>query len=269
MKIKILTVQLEAVPGDIKKNISKVETLLNEVEETSADLIILPELWTTGWDCVHFNKYSQELFCSDTLNFLKELALKYNSNIIGGSAILHKYNQKDRNTCIILNRKGEILDTYDKFHLFSHRGQSEGKYLEEGDTPVIVNTDIGKIGISVCYDIRFPEMFRLYAFKGTDFMVNMAAWPKQYTDEYVTLVKARAIENQTFFISACLTGRINENFEFSGSSFAVDYKGNIISSSDGKEEVLKTYIKLDEMKQYREQMPILSDTKKCYQILEK
>ena len=158
MKIKVLTVQLEAVAGDIEFNIKKVENLLKECGQTTADLIVLPELWTTGWDCSNFNKYSQELNNSQTFKFLRELALKYNSNIIGGSAILHKNGEKDRNTCIILDRKGNIIATYDKFHLFSHRGQSEGKYLEEGTTPLIAKTDIGKIGISICYDIRFPEM---------------------------------------------------------------------------------------------------------------
>ena len=97
-----------------------------------------------------------------------------------------------------------MISTYDKFHLFSHRGQSEGSFLEEGEAPVIVKTDIGNIGISICYDIRFPEMFRLYAFNDADVIVNMAAWPKAFTDEYVTLAKARAIENQIYFISSCL-----------------------------------------------------------------
>ncbi len=268
MNIKILLVQLETIAGDIEKNINKVNYLLEQSNYHSADLIILPELWTTGWDCPNFNKYSEELFKSRTFNFLKNLAIKFNSNIIGGSAIIHKNGEKDRNTCIIFDRKGNFITTYDKFHLFSHRGQSEGTYLEEGKTPVIVNTDIGKIGISICYDIRFPELFRLYTFKGADFIVNMAAWPKQYTDEYVTLSKARAIENQTYFVSCCLTGHINQTFSFSGHSFVTDYKGNVIASLNEEEKVLEAEINLDDMREYRKQMPILSDTKENYKILE-
>ncbi len=269
MKIKLLIIQPEPAAGNIEKNIQKVENLLNSCKETTADFIILPELWTTGWDCPNFNKHAEEFYQSKTLKFLKNLALRFNSNIIGGSAVLHRNNQKNRNTCIILNRQGNIIDVYDKFHLFSHRGQSEGHYLESGENPLLVNTDMAKIGISICYDIRFPEMFRLYAFNGADFIVNMAAWPQAYTDEYVTLAKARAIENQIYFISCCLTGNINEKFSFSGHSFVSDFKGRIVNSLGNEEKVLVSYINLDEMKEYRKQMPILEDTKKQYQLLEK
>ncbi len=111
-------------------------------------------------------------------------------------------------------------------------------------------------------------MFRLYAFNGADIMVNMAAWPKSFTDEYVTLCKARAIENQVFFISCCLTGKINETFDFSGHSQVCDYKGRIVSKLEEEEKALYTEINIDEMYQYKEQMPILKDTKLNYKLVE-
>lgn len=269
MKIKLLLVQLEAVAGDIDKNILKIQKLLDESNYKRADLIVLPELWTIGWDCLSFNKSSEEVYSSKTYDFLKKIAIKYNSNVIGGSAVLRKEGEKDRNTSLILNRNGEIIATYDKYHLFSHRGQSEGSFLEEGETPVIAKTDVGKIGISICYDLRFPEMFRLYAFNDADIIVNMAAWPKAFTDEYVTLSKARAIENQIYFISTCLTGKINESFDFTGHSFVTDYKGRIVAQLGEEEKVLYTEIDVEEMHQYRKQIPILKDTKLKYQIMEK
>ncbi len=269
MKIKLLVVQFEAIAGDIDKNISKIKSLFEKCEYSSADLIVLPELWTIGWDSPNFNKSSEPIFESRAYNFLKEIAIKYNSNVVGGSAVLRKEGEKDRNTCLIFNRQGELISSYDKFHLFSHRGQSEGSFLQEGETPVIVKTDIGKIGISICYDIRFPELFRLYAFNEADIMVNMAAWPKAFTEDYVTLAKARAIENQTSFISSCLTGKINESFDFSGQSMVIDYKGKVINKLDEEEAVLYAELDLEEVHQYRKQMPILKDTKRSYQILEK
>ena len=268
MKIKLLVVQFEAAAGDIDKNIEKVEKLLDNCGHACADLIVLPELWTTGWDCGSFNKHSEDLYSSKTYLFLKKIAQKFSSNVAGGSAILRRNGGKDRNTCIFLNRNGDILAIYDKYHLFSHRGQSEALYLQEGDAPVLVNTDIGKIGLSVCYDIRFPEMFRLYAFNGADLMINMAAWPKTYTDEYVTLAKARAVENQIYFVTSCLTGKINESFNFSGNSFVSDYKGRVIAKLGEEEAVLCAEINLEEMKQYRQQMNILKDTKPKYQLME-
>lgn len=269
MNIRLLIVQLEAVKGDIDKNISKVKKLLEDSCFSVADLIVLPELWTIGWDCTSFNTSAEKLQPSRTYKFLRELALQYNSNIIGGSAVLRKNTEKDRNTCLVFNRTGELISTYDKFHLFSHRGQSEGSFLEEGNSPVIAKTDIGNIGLSICYDIRFPEMFRLYAFNDADIIINMAAWPKAFTDEYITLAKARAIENQIYFVSSCLTGKINETFDFSGNSCVIDYRGKIVSQLGEEETVLCVDIDIDEMKQYRKQMPILNDTKPQYKMMEK
>ena len=269
MNIRLLIVQLEAIKGDIDNNISKIKKLLEKSNHKSADLIVLPELWTIGWDCASFDKSAEELQPSRTYKFLQELALQYNSNIIGGSAVLRKDNELNRNTCLVFNRTGELISTYDKFHLFSHRGQSEGSFLEEGETPVIAKTDIGNIGLSICYDIRFPELFRLYAFNEADLIVNMAAWPKAFTNEYVTLAKARAIENQIYFVSSCLTGKINESFDFSGNSCVIDYRGKVVSNLCEEEAVLCVDIDIDEMKQYRKQLPILKDTKLKYQMMEK
>ena len=269
MQVKILIVQSEAVCGDIDANIYNVDNLLKNSANKTADIIILPELWSMGWDCPNFEKYAEDINNSKVVKFLKKIAIEYKSNVIGGSSILRKNDEKIRNTCIITDRQGEIITTYDKFHLFSLRGQSEGSYLEEGDSPVIADTDIGKIGISTCYDIRFPEMFRLYAFNNTDIMVNMAAWPLDFAEEYKILSRARAIENQTYFINASLTGKINDNFLFAGNSMIIDFHGKIIDSLEREEKVLTSFIDLGTMKEYREQMPILNDTKKKYQISEK
>ncbi len=269
MNVKVLVVQLEAIAGDIEGNIKKVELMLQNSAYKSVDLIVLPELWTIGWDCEHFNEFSENIENSKFCSFIKDIAVKYNANVIGGSAILKKVNEKDRNTTVIYDRKGNLLATYDKYHLFSHRGESEGTFLEEGDTGLIVNTDIGKLGISICYDIRFPELFRMYAYKGTDIIVNMAAWPKSFADEYCTLAKARAIENQNCFITSCLTGKINETYDFSGNSQVIDYRGRTVAKLDYEEKVLYAELDLEEMRQYRQQMPILKDTKSQYKVMEK
>lgn len=267
--INVLIVQLEAIVGNIEENIKKVDAMFSSSSFQNADLILLPELWTVGWDSLNFNRYSESINNSVFVEFLKKLAIKYNSNVIGGSSVLRKVGEKDRNTTVVFNRQGNMIATYDKFHLFSHRGESEGAFLEEGETPVIVKTDIGNIGLSICYDIRFPELFRTYAFKGVDIIVNMAAWPESFEEEYVTLAKARAIENQTYFLTAALTGKINQEYNFSGKSMVIDYRGKVVAGLEKEETILHAQIDIDTMNQYRQQMPILRDTKRSYQILEK
>ena len=270
MKIRLLTVQIESRAGDIEFNIKKIRRLIFEAlkEHKNIDLIILPEMWASGWNCAEFNKYSEELYSSKTYNFLHELSLECSSNVIGGSAVLHRENQKDRNSCLIFDRKGSLRGIYDKYHLFSHRGEAEGSYLQEGEAGLLVNLDIGKAGISTCYDIRFPELFRLYAVKNADFIVNMAAWPEGLFYEYETLLHSRAVENQIYCISSCLTGRINEEYRFSGHSEVCSYRGRTIAALEREEAALCCEISLDEMREYRRKMPVLNDVKKEYKIRE-
>ena len=263
-----MIVQSEAAIGDIEANINKVTAILEDSRQSYSDIIILPELWSIGWDCHNFDKYAEDINNSKYVEFLQKIAVKYNSNIIGGSSILRKNKEKIKNTCVIVNRCGEIITFYDKYHLFSLRGESEGAYLEPGMSPVIAKTDIGNIGISTCYDIRFPEMFRLYAYNGADLMVNMAAWPLDFIDEYIILSRARAIENQIYFVNASLTGKINDKFDFAGGSMIVDFHGRVIDKLGREEKVLTSFIDLGTMKEYRELMPILKDTKKEYKIME-
>ena len=229
---------------------------------------MLPELWSTGWNCESFEKNAQELYSSQTYVFLESLSKKYNSNIIGGSSILRRTGTKNRNSCLIFDRNANLKAIYDKYHLFSHRGQSEGNYLESGTNGILVNLDIGKVGISTCYDIRFPELFRCYAMKEAQLIVNMAAWPLGFYQEYETLLHARAIENQIYCISVCLTGNINDNYTFSGQSQVCDYRGRIISKLAREERAFYTKINIDEMIEYRQKMPILKDTKEKYEVIE-
>ena len=96
----------------------------------------------------------------------------------------------------------------------------------------------------------------------------MAAWPLGFYDEYETLLHSRAIENQMYFISSCLTGKINDDYEFSGNSQVCDYRGRIIAKLAREEKALYTEINTEEMKEYRQKMPILQDTKSKYKIME-
>ena len=98
MKINVFVVQLESIAGDIKANIKKVKELLGNTKN-KPDLIVLPELWTTGWDCPNFEKYSEKIEESQTYEFLKSIAIEYNSNVIGGSAILQKKDENIRSRC--------------------------------------------------------------------------------------------------------------------------------------------------------------------------
>ena len=160
-KVSLLAIQIGSEIANVEANILKVEKLLEEnLSQKVADFVFLPEVWTCGWDCVSFPLCAEELENAKSINMLKRIAKKYQVNIIGGSIIEKKDDGTLRNTCPVINKEGNLVCTYEKNHLFSYYGCAEGDYIKAGSTPVMAELDGIKIGLTICYDIRFPEIYR-------------------------------------------------------------------------------------------------------------
>lgn len=294
--LKILALQMSSKIGDKYANFDKIKSLVENNIKPKTDIIILPEVWTVGWKPSEFEKSSERLENSETINFLSEIARKYNVNIIGGSFISEKNGDDSLltahhslyNTCPVINRKGELVATYNKMHLFSYYGCDEGKFVKNGENPVLVNycfdsgdvassyndvhenstnlSDKIKIGLSLCYDIRFPELYRAYRKAGADLLINMAAWPMSRAVHWETLTKARAIENQCFMIALTQSGQI-ENDEWNlGHSRIIDYNGNIVSEIEEGEGAMFAEIKFNEMYDFRKKCTVLLDIYDSYDV---
>ena len=229
-KISLLAIQMGSEIANIEANILKVERLLEKnLASKSADFVFLPEVWTCGWDCVSFPLCAEEINSASSVNMLKRIAKKYRVNIIGGSIIEKKDDESLRNTCPVINRDGKLICTYEKNHLFSYYGCAEGDYVKAGRSPVLVELDGVKIGLSICYDIRFPEIYRAYRKAGADILVNMAAWGSEKKIAWDNMTTSRAVENQTYFIALTQTGKLREGANL-GHSMIIDYKGDILIS---------------------------------------
>lgn len=251
--------------ADKASNFSKVRDLIEKNITSDVDVIVLPEVWSVGWDCSKFVDLAANLKNSETVEFLSEIAKKYNTNIIGGSFITNK-NDKYYNTCPVINRNGELVATYDKMHLFSYYGCEEGTYTESGSNPVMIDIDGVKIGITICYDIRFPEIFRAYRKSGADLLINMAAWPMSRAVHWEALTKARAIENQCFMVALTQSGLIQDAEWNLGHSRVIDYNGEVISEITEGEGAMVAEIKFDEMYKFREKCTILLDIHAGYEV---
>lgn len=267
-KLKILLVQNSAVVGDRDKNIKNVSKLLEPYKGLPVDLIVFPEVWSIGWDCDLFPKLAEDDENSPTVDFLSDLAKEFKTNIAGGSYIRKHSDGSLRNTSPVLDRKGKLIARYDKMHLFSYSGSTEGACIKEGNELIIAQTDIGKLGITVCYDIRFPELFRKYTYAGADILINMAAWGRNKKNQWVTLQKARAIENQIFMIAVSQTGRLTGDYYNIGHSMVINPLGNIVGSLRYEKAVLSVEIDLDEMKNFRKEMPMIYDVHEKYEFTE-
>lgn len=280
-KLKILGIQMSSEIGDKWENFSKVADLIDKNIKKGTDIIILPEVWAVGWKPSEFEDSAEDLQDSETIEFLSELAQRYNVNIIGGSFIskakckiqsaksscsLLTPHSSLYNTCPVLNRSGELVSTYNKMHLFSYYGCDEGKYVEPGKNPVLIEIDGVKVGLSICYDIRFPELYRAYRKTGADLLINMAAWPKSRAIHWETLSKTRAIENQCFMVALTQSGLIEKEEWNLGHSRIIDYNGEVISEITKGEGAIFAEIKFNEMYKFREKCTILLDIHDKYEV---
>lgn len=265
--LKVSALQMCSKIGDRKANYQKVSEILNRDFISGTDVLVLPEVWTCGWSCDDFPFCAEDIEHSETINFLADIAKKYNMNILGGSFIQKMPEGKSLNTCPVFNRKGELTALYSKNHLYSYCGCTEGDYIQPGDNPVMVDIEGIKIGLTICYDIRFPEIFRAYRKAGADLLVNMAAWGLQKPVPWEVLTRARAIENQCYLIALTQSGLIKDNDWNIGHSRIINYVGETVSEIKNQQEgLMYAEINFNSMYEYRNTCTILKDIKKSYEV---
>jgi predicted amidohydrolase len=266
-KVRLLAIQMESVIGERELNIDTVKNLLvAELEKYGgADFLFLPEVWTAGWEPSVFPNCVEEVENSQAIGMLRKIARQYSVNIIGGS-IIRKEGENLYNSSPIINRNGELLGFYDKNHLFSYYGCAEGEYITRGDSPVMVNIEGVNIGITICYDIRFPEIYRVYRKAGADILVNMAAWGKAKKIPWDSMTTSRAVENQTYMVALTQTGLLANGDENLGHSMILDYQGNIMDEINEKEGGIYAEINLNKMYEFRDKCKVLDDIKDSYEV---
>ncbi len=259
MRLKVLVIQNNAILNNKNATLENISKLLEQYENKNFDIIVFPEVFSVGWNCKNFIKESETLENSETIDFLKNIALEFKSVVFGGSFIQKMQNGTFRNTCPIISKQGKLITTYDKMHLFSHKGSEENKYITFGDTLKIIDIGSAKIGISICYDIRFPELYRTYSKAGAEILINCAAWSDKKPEHWQIMHKSRAIENQCFMITADQTGKITEDEYNLGHSMVINPWGETIAELHKEEDCISCEIDTNEVKQLRKNFPLLKD----------
>jgi predicted amidohydrolase len=264
-KIKISILQMSSILGDVEANISKVDKLIQDNLPSTSDVLVLPEVWTVGWACRFFQSSAQDLRNGSISEFLSSIAKRYNINIIGGSFIT-KQGDNYYNTCPVFDRVGRLVTSYNKNHLYSYYGCDEGTFITRGDNGVMVNLDGVNYGLTICYDIRFPELYRAYMKSGADVLVNCAAWGSKKPIPWEVMTKSRAVENQCYMVALTQSGYI-ENDEYNlGQSRIIDFKGDEVASIMSGEGIATGEISLDLMYDFRAKAPTLNDIKEDYEV---
>lgn len=257
-KVKLLGIQMQSVFNDKVKNYQKISKILSENSDFEPDLVLLPEMFNTGYDAKNFEQNAEPVPADATSMFLSGMAEKYHTNI-AGTLIERTPDESLRNSLVVFDRTGKLCARYSKTHLFSHQGYDEGKYIKAGCEILIAELDFGKVGLSICYDLRFPELFRMLALCGAELVLCPAAWPDVRENHWVTLLKARAIENQNFVFGVNQAGKVTLNRKDAGKSMVIDPWGEVVSSCQDAEEVLRAEIDLDKINEVREKIPVFED----------
>lgn len=254
MKIRVACVQMDIEFGNPSLNYSKASTLIEKAAKTSADIIVLPELWTTGYDLKNLNTTVEDEARTASA-FLKGQAIAHKTNIVGGS-VANKTAEGIENTMLVFDRSGRLMGKYSKLHLF--KLMDEHLHLAAGKEKGLFSLENQKFAGLICYDIRFPEWVRTHTLAGAEAMFIVAEWPQQRLEHWRALLIARAIENQCYII-ACNRSGSDPNNTFAGHSLVIGPWGDVIAEAGESEEILTAEIDLDEVRQARERIPIFTD----------
>ena len=254
MKFKITCLQMDIAFGNPNKNYQNAEKLIEEAMTEKPDIIVLPELWTTGYDLTRLEQIADKDAVT-TIRFLRNTAIKYQVHFVGGS-VANQGEKGVKNTLLIINKKGELVHSYSKLHLF--KLMDEHLYLEAGDQEGLFELEGLTFSGVICYDIRFPEWIRTHTAKGAEALFVVAEWPAARLTHWRALLIARAIENQCFVIACNRSGSDPKN-EFAGHSMIIDPWGEVIAEASANEEIMTAEIELDLVKDIRKHIPIFKD----------
>ena len=237
---------------DKTRNYQKIHSLLKDKKEL--DLLLLPEMFHTGFTMN--TEISETMVNSQGINFLKELSEEKNCAIFTSLIIQEKDTFFNRGVFIQPNEQ-EII--YDKRKTFGLAG--EDKIFNCGKSKIIVEYKGWKLNLQICYDLRFPELSENRVDNGValyDASLFIANWPEKRSEHWKTLLKARAIENQSYVLACNRVGKDANKLSYSGDSCIIDALGSVLSSS-ATEGLIKFKIKKEQLREIRKNLPFLKD----------
>jgi predicted amidohydrolase len=253
MRVTISLGQFDVRLGQPDDNFACARTLIEEAARRGSDLIVLPELWDTSYVLDRAAEFGGAVQAG---RFVEVAALARTHKLHVFGSMLEWDGRAAANCAVWFTPTGEIAGVYRKIHLF--RLMQEEKYLVAGDQPVVLDLPWGKTGLAICYDLRFPELFRRYALDGAVLVVIPAQWPQPRIGHWQTLLRARAIENQ-MFVAACNRVGQEGDTRFGGLSVLIDPWGAPFVEGGESAVLLTAEIDLAQVEQARRHIPVFQD----------
>ena len=264
MHLRTAVVQMNT-RDDPKENIAAAEYALDQAASMGAQFASLPEYWTYLGPYAGFDQAAQTL-SGPAITMLREKARRHKMIVHGGSIVEPHPQQKGKfqNTSVLINRDGEIVATYRKIHLFDVVLSNGEKHLESerivpGEEIVTAEVDGVTFGLSVCYDLRFPELYRSLALQGTQILLVPAGFTLHTgRDHWEVLLRARAIENLCYVVASAQVGIYPPNKVCFGRSMIVDPWGLVLTQAQDLPTVVMADLDLTQIDRVRTQIPCLN-----------
>lgn len=254
--MKIAAAQMACLPGEINANVRKMRDFATRAKDAAAGLIVFPETANTGYSMPIIQKHATSL-TEGAVPQLQKMAKALGIGIISGVA--EREGDSIYNSQVVIDPAGEITARYRKSHLFSPPPIEEDKCFSPGNELVSTSWEGFQLGLTICYDLRFPEIYRALA---CDFGVNVfiisSAWPFPRLEHMRVLAVARAIENQSYLVLSNRVGN-DDGVTFCGSSAIVDAYGvTIASASTDREELILAELSEEVVRSVRERMSVFA-----------
>lgn len=257
----LLSIQFRPKIGDKQANLLKTEQILNSYKDKNLDLVLVPEFFSTGISHDAMINHPEDENGGETIRFMRELAKKYNTNIISGS-VIEKSGEKLYNTSFVINRDGEIIEKYRKIHLFNYLGGTEGERITAGKEVKTVDLDFARVGLSICFDIRYPLHFRKLIEKGAEIIVCPTAWCALHDlkQRQIEIWKAfnitRASENLVYMVSSNQTGKIDSFLTNTGNSMIVSPEAEVLANAGEEERAVFAKADMDIVRKFKKTYPV-------------
>jgi len=262
--VKVAAVQLNSTADQVA-NMAHADRLTRAAAADGAKLIVLPEKWT-AMGSEQDLRDGAETLGGAAIGWARAIARELRVDLVAGSILERVAGQpKLANTSVHVNPQGEVVAVYRKIHMFDvevgGRTYCESALEEPGEEIVLSHTADGvELGLSICYDLRFPELYRILAVRGAEAIVVPAAFTLATTrDHWEVLVRARAIENQCFMIAPNQIGTHPGGYRSGGRSLIVDPWGLVLASAPDKQTMIVADLDLDALRAVRRKLPSLAN----------
>ena len=263
-RIRVACVQLTS-RADKAANLEKTEQLVAKAAASGADVVLLPEKWNAIGGVERLHEAAETIESGEAVEAMRGWASRHGITLVGGSITERREGrEKLSNTSLVFDPDGELVAVYRKIHLFDvdvggHRYR-ESEAEEPGDEAVVARLEGWPIGLTVCYDLRFPELYRILALEGAE-LVTVPAHFTLYTgkDHWHVLLRARAIENQNYVAAAAQIGETIPGKPSYGRSLIADPWGTVVAQAPDEETVISAELDRERLLQVRRNLPSLAN----------